>query len=156
MGGRDAYRTLPWFVATLGGLGRFPRAPGTAASLAAVLLYGLLYGADPRLPLVFLLVLVPLAVWGAGRCETLAGRRDPPEVVVDEWVGQFVCLLGVEPTPGGLVAGFIAFRVFDVVKPPPVGRAERLPGGLGIVADDVVAGVMGRMVLFVLAYAGFL
>lgn len=145
---------LPKFIATLGGLGGFPRAPGTAASLAAVALYASLYAAGSWLPVAFLAVLTPLAAWAAGKYAAAAKRRDPPEVVADEWVGQFVCLIGVAPDAGALAAGFLLFRAFDIAKPPLVRRLERLPGGAGVVADDVAAGVMGRAALFGLSHLG--
>ena len=142
------------FIATLGGLGGFPRAPGTAASLAAVALYAALHAANRWLPVAFLALLAPLAVWAAGKYAAEARRRDPPEVVADEWVGQFVCLVGVAPGAASLAAGFLLFRAFDILKPPFVRRLERLPGGAGVVADDVAAGVMGRAALFGLAQLG--
>ncbi len=145
---------LPRLVATLGGIGRAPLAPGTAASLLAVAAYCALWGMGRHLPALFVLLLAPLAVWASGRYEAAAHRRDPPEIVVDEWVGQFVCLLGTEPTPGALAAGFFLFRVLDVIKPPPLRRLERLPGGVGVVADDVGAGVLGWAVLRGLSHFG--
>ncbi len=73
---------------------------------------------------------------------------------MDEWVGQLVCLIGVAPSLGALLAGFLLFRVFDIIKIVPVRRLERLPGGMGVVADDVGAGLLGRAFLFALSYFG--
>ncbi len=83
-----------------------------------------------------------LGVWAAGHAERFFDRIDPGEVVIDEVVGQIITFLARPDAPGKyLLAGFILFRIFDVVKPFPVRRAERLPGGWGIMLDDVVAGV---------------
>ena len=145
---------LPRFVATLGGLGLVPLAPGTVASLIATLLYFLLYRINCYLPVLFLILLIPLAVWVSGEYEAITSRRDPPEIVVDECVGQFVCFIGIDPSPSALVAGFFLFRVFDIIKLPPLRRLEGLSGGVGVVADDIAAGVMGWVILFGLSYFG--
>ena len=148
----DDSEDLPRLVATLGGIGLVPLAPGTVASLFAVLAYFLLYQISPYVPLLFLIFLLPVAIWGAGRYEASTDRQDPPEIVVDEWVGQFICLIGVEPSLSALVAGFFLFRIFDIIKLPAIRRLEDLPGGVGIVADDVAAGILGRVILFGLSY----
>ena len=151
---RDECEALPRLVATLGGLGLVPLAPGTFASLIAVLAYFLLYQINAYVPLLFLIFLIPIAIWSSGKYEASTNRQDPPEIVVDEWVGQFICFIGVEPSPGTLIAGFFLFRIFDIIKLPPVQRLERLPGGVGVVADDVVAGIIGGIILLGLFYWG--
>ena len=145
---------MPRLVATLGGLGLVPLAPGTVASFIAVLAYFLLYQINSYVPILFLLFLIPIAIWGSGKYEASTHQQDPPEIVVDEWVGQFICFIGVEPSPSTLVVGFLLFRFFDIIKLPPVRRLEDLPGGVGIVADDVAAGIIGWAVLFGLSYIG--
>ena len=154
MSRQDESEALPRLVATLGGLGLVPVAPGTVASLVAVLAYFLLYQISPYVPLLFLFFLTPIAVWGSGKFEASMNRQDPPEIVVDEWVGQFICFIGVEPSLSALVAGFFLFRIFDIIKLPPVRRLEDFPGGVGIVADDVAAGIFGWAVLYGLSYIG--
>jgi len=151
---RDECEALPRLVATLGGLGLVPLAPGTVASLVAVLAYFLLYQINAYVPLWVLIFLIPIAIWGSGKYEASTDRQDPPEIVVDEWVGQFVCFIGVEPSPSALAAGFFLFRIFDIIKLPPVRRLEKLPGGVGVVADDVAAGIIGWAILFVLSQWG--
>lgn len=145
---------MPRLVATLGGLGLVPVAPGTVASLAAVVAYFLFYQINPYVPLLFLLFLIPVAVWGSGKYEASMNRQDPPEIVVDEWVGQFICFIGVEPSLSALAAGFFLFRIFDIIKLPPVRRLEELPNGVGVVADDVAAGILGWAVLSGMSYLG--
>ncbi|MCY3822770.1 MAG: phosphatidylglycerophosphatase A [Nitrospinae bacterium] len=143
---------MPRLVATLGGLGLVPVAPGTVASLVAVVAYFLFYQINPYVPLLLLFFLIPVAVWGSGKYEASTGRQDPPEIVVDEWVGQFICFIGVEPSLSALAAGFFLFRIFDIIKLPPVRRLEELPNGVGVVADDVAAGILGWVILSGLSY----
>jgi phosphatidylglycerophosphatase A len=97
--------------------------------------------------------LFALGVWAAGRAEEFFGRVDPGQVVIDEVVGQMVTLLA-HPRASWtwLLAGFLLFRVFDVIKPFPARRAEHIHGGWGIMLDDVVAGVYGLLVLGVLGF----
>ena len=154
MSNPEESETLSRLIATLGGLGRTPIAPGTIASLFAVLAYFLLYQINLFVPVWVLMFLIPIAILGSGKYETSTNRKDPPEIVVDEWVGQFVCLIGVEPSPGALAAGFFLFRIFDIIKLPPIRRLEGLSGGVGIVADDVAAGMIGRVLLFGLSCLG--
>jgi phosphatidylglycerophosphatase A len=137
-------------IATAAGLGYFPVVPGTAGAALGVLLIWL----SGRLPLArsrvwavdgaVAVALFFAGVWASGRSEPHFGRTDPGEVVVDEVVGQMLTLL---VAPGAswklLLAGFVLFRILDVAKPFPAGRAERLPGGWGIMVDDVVAGAYG-------------
>jgi len=143
-------------VATLFGIGYVPGAPGSAASAAGLLLYWLLYQGSGLLPLLALAVVVPAAVWSGGAQERMSGRKDPPEVVADELAGQLLCLLGAPPTLLHLASGFIAFRLFDILKPVPLRRLEALAGGWGIVADDLLAGAMGWVVLAAGRSAGLL
>jgi phosphatidylglycerophosphatase A len=140
-------RGLAVWIATSGGVGFFPLWPGTVG--AAVGLVGV--AALQRLPLnearlsaTLLLTssaIFGVGVWAAGRAERLLGCRDPGPVVVDEVVGQMVTFLASPDASWKvLLAGFTLFRFFDVVKPFPAGRAEDLPGGWGVMTDDVVAG----------------
>lgn len=133
-------------VATFFGVGRLRPAPGTWGSLATVLLWWLLASHLPpgaRLPIIALLIVVVVAVGiPAATLEARGcGRKDPSHVVIDEVAGQLVTLLACPIMWQALLAGFILFRVFDIVKPPPVRSLERLPEGMGIVVDDLGAGV---------------
>jgi phosphatidylglycerophosphatase A len=139
-------------ISTVCGLGRVPVAPGTAGSLGAIgLAYALVnvFGWKPWHFAVLSAVILGPSVWAANRTAMDSGSKDPSKVVIDEVIGQWVTLAGA----GLLVwqtwlAAFVLFRLFDIWKPPPVRRAEALPGGVGIVADDVVAGLYGALVLF--------
>ena len=88
-------------------------------------------------------------IWAAHTVAAASGGKDPSKVVVDEAIGQWITLAGATVYNWkSWLAAFLLFRLFDILKPPPVRQAERLPGGLGIVADDVLAGVMAALVLF--------
>ena len=139
-------------IATLLGLGYAPVAPGTAASLGTLALAALLVKYQGWTALHFgLLALALLApgIWAAGAVAGESGQNDPGKVVVDEAVGQCVTLAGVTSFNWkSLLAAFLLFRLLDIWKPPPARQAETLRGGFGIVADDVVAGLYGALVLF--------
>lgn len=139
-------------LATLAGLGYTPVAPGTAGSLGAMALAAALagYGAWKAAHFAALaaIALFP-AVWAARVTAGDCGQRDPGKVVIDEAVGQWVTLAGATSINWkSALAAFFLFRLLDVWKPFPARHAERLPGGWGIVADDVVAGLYGALVLF--------
>jgi phosphatidylglycerophosphatase A len=137
-------RSIALLVATGGGLGSVPLMPGTVGSLAgAALCFPML-----RLPWPLYLgltaLLAGLAIWVSGQAAEELGRADPPSVIVDEFVGMWVAALAIPFQFYDLAAVFLLFRLFDVVKPAPLPRLERLPGGFGIVADDLAAGLVAR------------
>ena len=135
-------RALGLFVATAGYVGYFPVAPGTAGSAVGLtLLIGIRVFGSPGLELGVLVVTVVLGLWAAGVGERYAAREDPGLVVIDEVAGMLLTMLWVPLTWATAVVGFLAFRLFDIVKPFPAGDAERLHGGLGIMADDLIAAV---------------
>lgn len=138
-------------IATWFGCGYFPWGPGTAGSAAAILIAAALhYGARLERPtlMVCSAVLLAPAIWSATETARLVGRKDPGLVVVDEVLGQWITLLGAAVHDWKtLLVGFVAFRLFDIWKPWPVRQFEKLPDGVGIVADDVAAGVYGALLL---------
>jgi len=137
-------------LATAGGLGYLPPAPGTYASaLGAALCLPMLSLPWPVLAGAAA-VLTGVAIWAAGQVATARGIPDPSEVVIDEIAGMWWAALLLPASPYDLVAVFLLFRLFDVVKPAPIPRLERLPGGLGIVADDVAAGLLARVAWWLL------
>lgn len=148
MNRNGARLTLAYMVATAGNVGRIPFVPGTFGTLAAVPLVCLLARANH--PLVFPAILVTVivaGVWAAGVVEEREARTDPSLVVVDEVAGFLVTMALLPATPWLLLAGFLVFRVLDVLKPPPAGRAEKFPGGFGIMADDLIVGVYANLIL---------
>ncbi len=143
---------LARLIATWFGCGYAPKGPGTAGSLAALAIAWALhvYAGVPAIGMAWLSVLLAVpGIWAANVIAHEGGTKDPQIVVVDEVVGQWMTLAGatVLNWKSWLLA-FVLFRLFDIWKPPPVRQLERLPGGLGIVADDAMAGVYGALVLF--------
>ncbi len=139
----------PWgWLATGFGSGLAPKAPGTFGSLAAILPWLLLR----ELPLVLILAVIAatfvLGLLASEWAMRKLGSDDPGCVVIDEWVGLWIALLVAPPGWPWLLAGFALFRLFDILKPWPVGWLERrLDGGLGVMVDDVAAGLMAAAVL---------
>lgn len=139
-------------IATVGGVGWFPVAPGTAGSAVGVVLYLLTrqWPAPAQVALVVAITL--LGIWAAGVAESALKREDPGPVVIDEVAGQLVTLLLTGVAWKGAIVGFFLFRVFDILKPFPARRLESLHGGLGIMADDIAAGVYGWGVMMALLW----
>lgn len=121
------------------GSGLLGRAPGTAGSFAALLLAAPLLALSPWALAAGLLLSCLGGWWAIPRA---GGEHDPGWVVIDEFAGQFLTLL-VLPAPswGGFAAGFTLFRLFDILKPGPIDRIQRLPGATGVMADDILAGL---------------
>ena len=95
------------------------------------------------------LALVVIGIWAAGAYERRTGTRDSSAIVIDEVAGQFIALLLVPPTVAAYAIGFVLFRLFDVVKPWPISRLDkRVKGGLGVMLDDIVAGVLAAVLLW--------
>ena len=139
-------------IATWFGSGYAPKAPGTAGSLAAVVIAWALhvYAGVPAVAFAAFAVLIAIpGIWAAGVVARDSGKEDPQIVVVDEVVGQWMTLAGATSLNWkSWLLAFALFRLFDIWKPPPVRQLEALPGGLGIIADDAMAGVYGALVLF--------
>jgi phosphatidylglycerophosphatase A len=143
---------LAVLVATWFGCGYSPAAPGTAGSAAALAVAIVLEkfaGWQPwHFGLLALLILAP-SIWAAGVTARVVGRKDPGIVVGDEVIGQWCALAGASLLNWkSYLLAFVLFRLFDIWKPPPVRQLEALPGGTGIVADDVMAGIYAALVLF--------
>jgi phosphatidylglycerophosphatase A len=134
--------------------GRAPRAPGTCGSAVAAILAPWCFLPLPLgLRLALLAVLFVVGAMAADRVERMLGKKDPGEVVIDEVLGQWICYLPFTVLSfWGLAAGFVLFRIFDIAKPWPVKAAETLvPGGYGVMLDDVVAGAYAMACLFILS-----
>jgi phosphatidylglycerophosphatase A len=146
---------LAILLATVGYVGHFPFAPGTAGSAAALVLYVLLRwaGAPFFVDVVIIVALFATGCWAGSVAEAHYGRTDPGYVVLDEVIGMLVTLLFVPVSWSGVLIGFLLFRAFDIVKPFPARQCERWHGGLGIMADDVVAGIYGNLALRLIIWA---
>ena len=148
-------------VATFCGIGRLHPGPGTWASAVTVILWAAIAYALPqslRAPVALgLAALVTLAgIPAATRVAYAATIKDPQFVVIDEVAGQLIALIAVPLAWKTFLAGFILFRAFDILKPPPVRQLERLPEGTGIVLDDVAAGIFACIAMHLLPHFGLL
>ena len=150
-------RPLAILLATGFGLGRLPVAPATWASAAVALL---LVPEACRAPLalgVAILVVTPLAIWASGEAEKVLGHDAHP-IVLDEVAGMLVSVVAVPHASASpflfLASAFLLFRLFDIVKPFPIRQSQALPGGWGIVTDDLLAGVATNLALRLAVLAG--
>lgn len=153
------------------GVGYLPIAPGTWGSLVAVGIYAVLAnvfaayryapgapGSEPMIAaihaviLIAFLVFILVGVWAAGRSTELFGDLDPSQAVVDEVIGQLIVFLFIPFTSSWLLiaAGFLFFRLFDIWKPYPIDYLQNLPAGIGVCADDILAGVYAGVCLSVI------
>lgn len=149
-------RTLVLALTTAGGAGFAPIAPGTFGSAVGVALYALLAGWGSGGVLAVAGLGLILGIWASGEAERIFERRDDGRIVIDEVVGQLICLAPLPALAGPadlrspllLCVGFLAFRLFDIWKPGPVRWAERrFEGGLGVMLDDVLAGLLAAGVV---------
>jgi phosphatidylglycerophosphatase A len=142
-------------VATFFGIGHLRPGPGTWASAATVLLWAGLGDAIAPSQRTFVIIglaglVLLIGIPAATRVARTAGAKDPQFIVIDEVAGQLIALIAVPLAWKTLLTGFILFRAFDIVKPPPVRQLERLPEGTGIVLDDVAAGIYALLVMQIL------
>ena len=143
---------MDWLIVALasaGYAGFSPRAPGTVGTAVGVLVY-LLFSPFP--PLVYLLstgAFFALSCWVSERAEVLLGQKDSPRIVIDEAAGYLITMALLPCTYTTIAGGFLFFRVFDIIKPPPAGWINRqMKGGLGVVLDDAVAGGYANLLLW--------
>ena len=139
----------------MGGVGHAPIAPGTVASAITAVVLWLLSWSPPALTGLLLVVLI-VGTWAAHEAERALGTKDPGAIVVDEVAGMTISVLTLPLTLPVLVAGFILFRIFDVVKPFPAGASQRLGGGVGVMIDDVIAGIYALILLLLARRLGWL
>ena len=135
------------------GVGYLPLMPGTFGSLVGVGIF-LLLSRTPICLVVSILAVTFAGVWAGSRTEELAGRKDPGKIVVDEVGGQLIATLPLaffrQWSIAAVIVSFVLFRFFDIVKPYPANRFERLKGGFGIMCDDLVAGVYAAVIVSIL------
>lgn len=132
-----------WYgmIATFGTLGSYSKMPGTLGSLAACVMLIACHG----IPLWAIAAVAVVGIIAADKYAQSTHREDPGEVIIDEVVGYWVSCWGLDLTFA--IAGLFLFRIIDITKPFPVRQAERLPGGVGIMADDVIGGIMVNILM---------
>ena len=143
------WRELDVLIACGLGSGFLPRAPGTAGSAVAILVWWwLLEPLRLEWQLAVIVIVTGLGTWLVGRIQHRLNITDPGAIVIDEFVGQWLVLLAAPSEPLIVVGGFLLFRLFDIWKPWPVGWLERrVPGAFGVMVDDLTAGLLGLAVL---------
>lgn len=129
------------------GSGYSPIASGTAGSIVAIPFIWAISGLNLPIYVIFTLVFGLFAVWISDRAEKYFAKKDPGEIVIDEIAGMFVTFIAIELNLISIIAGFVLFRFFDIVKIPPIHQSQKLPGGWGVVVDDLLAGVAANIVL---------
>ncbi len=144
---------LAVFFATVAYLGYFPFAPGTVGSAAGLVVYLLVWWAHmPAVEVGLIVVVFAVGVWAGTTAERYFGGIDPGPVIIDEVLGMLVTLAFIPVGLSGALAGFVLFRIFDIIKPFPAGRFERLHGGLGVMSDDAMAAVYANISLRLLIW----
>ncbi len=139
---------LAVFVATVGYCGYFPIAPGTVGSAAGLVFYALVRWVGlPAVEAGAIVVLFAAGFWAGTTAERYFGGIDPGPIVIDEVVGMLITLAFIPVGWTAAATGFVLFRIFDVVKPYPAGRFERMHGGLGVMADDAMAAIYANVCL---------
>jgi phosphatidylglycerophosphatase A len=149
---------LSTIIASVFGIGYFPVASGTVMSIIAIPFAILIARAGGGLALIGAsLIVFPIGVWACGDHVRATGREDPSECVIDELAGQWLACAGISIHlgPGSapeFALAFLLFRLFDILKPWPISAAERLPGGWGVMTDDMVAGLFAAVIAGTLQY----
>jgi phosphatidylglycerophosphatase A len=137
------------FLATGFYVGKVPAAPGTAGTVIGVLFYILINGLSPILYIITAVTFIFMAAWAATKMQEFTGEQDPPEIVIDEMAGFLVTMAFHKFDISLILAGFVLFRVFDIVKPFPIRWVERhFLSGWGVVLDDVAAGIYANAALW--------
>lgn len=141
-------RRLGVFLATCGYVGYAPIAPGTFGSAAGLVVFAAVRASGSiAAELAVIAAVFAIGVWSSTVAERHFGGVDPGAVVIDEVAGMLITLAFLPVTPAGAVVGFFVFRILDIVKPWPAAGFEKLPGGLGIMADDGMAAIYGNLVM---------
>ena len=144
---------LAVFLATVAYCGYFPIAPGTVGSAAGLVVYMLVWWTrSPIVEIGLIAAAFAIGTWAATHAERYFGGIDPGPVVIDEVLGMLVTLAFIPAGWSAMAAGFVLFRVFDVIKPYPANKLETFHGGFGIMADDAMAGVYANLALRILMW----
>ncbi len=145
-------RELILFIAQGAYAGKFPVAPGTAGTLVGVLIQYGIRNSSPMSYMSMTLLLCVVGTWAAGKAEIILARKDSPSIVIDEIAGFLIAMFMVPAGWGYVIAGFVLFRLFDITKPWPLHSLQSVRGGLGIMIDDIGAGIYTNITLQVAAF----
>jgi phosphatidylglycerophosphatase A len=138
-------------IATMFGIGFFPKGSGTVATVATLPIAWALNWCGPYIMMIFIILLFPISVLASDAYEKDKGGHDFPEIVIDEVIGFLITMTWLPATWQVYLAGFLLFRILDIFKPFPIGYLdEKVPGGLGVVVDDVAAGIIANIILQIL------
>ncbi len=141
-------KLLAIFIASGAFIGYFPIAPGTMGSLLALLIIWYLKSFPWIVLVLTTIALLVIGIWAAGETCQILKKKDASQVVMDEIVGMMITMVGLPLTPYWLVIGFFVFRILDIVKPSPAKYFdEKVAGGVGVMMDDVIAGIYGNIIL---------
>jgi len=144
-------REVVLFLAQGAYSGRAPVAPGTAGTAVGVFVYLWMRRLSPEAYVLFCILIVLMGAWIAGLAEGLLGKKDHPSIVIDEVAGYLVSVAMLPGTWSFIIAAFVLFRIFDVMKPCPLKQLQNLHGGAGVMLDDIGAGVYTNLVLRIVA-----
>lgn len=129
------------------GSGLAKKAPGTWGSLAALVIGWII---TPKL--ITIIIAALLGIYICGLAEKMLAEEDPSSVVFDEWVGMWIAIWAIPHHLGWFIAAFVLFRLFDITKPWLIDKVQRYPNGLGVMLDDILAGIAARIVLVILLW----
>ncbi|MGZ3690352.1 MAG: phosphatidylglycerophosphatase A family protein [Pseudobdellovibrio sp.] len=135
-------------IATYFSIGKISKAPGTVATVATIPLWYLLAQTGPLIYMTVTFLLIPLGVVAAQAYENFSNKHDSKEIVIDEVVGYLITMTWLPINWRSMLLGFVVFRFLDIVKPPPIRQVdEKVQGGFGVMADDILAGVIGSLLM---------
>lgn len=133
-------------------VGYSPIAPGTLGTLVGVPLYFALYLQGTKIYIIFATLFFILGIWISSLAETIFNEHDSPKIIIDEVAGFLITMLFIPLKIKFVILGFILFRTMDIWKPAPISYLQKLPRGLGIMADDIMAGIYSNIILQVLVF----
>ena len=148
------FEKIVLFIAQGAYSGRFPMAPGTAGTAVGMLLYLLVKGLPSLWYGAVFAAVTLIGTWAAGAADRVLGTKDNPTIVIDEIAGYLLAMFLIPFAWWAVIAGFVLFRFFDILKPWPIDRLQSIPGGLGVMLDDIVAGIYAN-IFFQIALVNF-
>ncbi|HKJ66964.1 MAG TPA: phosphatidylglycerophosphatase A [bacterium] len=146
---RNTKTRFQLLLATVGGIGFIPHAPGTIGSAVALVILWFVATLPLLVEVVLFLGLFFLGVWASGSVEDDSVDRDPGYIIIDEFMGMWMAVFFIPTSTAGFLFAFLFFRIFDIVKPAPIDRLQQLKGGWGIMLDDILAGLFAGIIVLI-------